>query len=84
MICDYVYLITYRDTMVQTSDEHKEYMKLHYSVMQRYKSRYKHIPFRYINRSIKRKWSIIQYNKIMKNYDTSVPKKQTIRWSDDV
>jgi len=75
---------TYQVTMVLTAEQHKEYMKLHYSVMQRYKSHYKHIPFRYINRSIKRKWSIMQYNKMMKDYDASTPKKQTIRWSDDV
>jgi hypothetical protein len=75
---------SYRYTMELTTNEHKEYIKLHYNIMQRYKKHYKHIPFRYINRTIKRRWSVIQYNKIMNQYDTSTQKTQTIHWSDDV
>ena len=70
--------------MVLKSDEHREYIKLHYSVLQKYRVHYKYIPFTYIHKRIKRKWSVMQYNKIMEKYDTNTPKTQTIRWSDNI
>lgn len=66
------------------SKEHRDYIKLHYHVLHTIRKRYKYIPFRYINRKIKQKWSIIQYNKFMQLYDATTQKSQTIQWSDDI
>ena len=62
----------------------KEYITLHYKILEKYRKKYnKYIPFRLINKSIKRHYQLYCYNKINKDSDIVKEKQTMIRWSEN-
>ncbi len=62
----------------------KEYIIVHYNILEKYRKKYnKYVPFRLINKSIKRHYQLYCYDKINKENDITKDKQTKIRWSEN-
>ena len=61
---------------------HSEYIKLHYKLLKLYRAHYPYMPFRYIQKQIRRRWQIMCYLRCDKD-ESVIPDAITrVKWSE--
>lgn len=67
--------------MIPTKKD-REYIQLHYKLLEAYRKKNKYKSFRHINKKIKRKWQIMNYYKSQTDDNKQITPK--LKWSDTI